>query len=211
MGSGSQRQLSRPSAAQQQSCPLQHGHCRALRIRHDQVHDQWQASLGARWDNYRTGGSNIAKGRNDPTGTPDFYSTSREDNLFNHQLGLAYKPLPNGTIYATYGTSSTPSAIAASAISDAASVTSQSLEPEKSRSVELGTKWQVFDDRLTLSGALFQDIRKNTSVAVSATETSQVGEAKVRGIELGFGQHYAQVERVWRLHLHAQRNDQGRL
>ena len=148
--------------------------------------DQWQASLGARWDNYRTGGSNIAKGRNDPTGTPDFYSTSREDNLFNYQLGLAYKPLPNGTIYATYGTSSTPSAIAASAISDAASVTSQSLEPEKSRSVELGTKWQVFDDRLTLSGALFQDIRKNTSVAVSATETSQVGEAKVRGIELGF-------------------------
>ena len=101
--------------------------------------DQWQASLGARWDNYRTGGSNIAKGRNDPTGTPDFYSTSREDNLFNYQLGLAYKPLPNGTIYATYGTSSTPSAIAASAISDAASVTSQSLEPEKSRSVELGT------------------------------------------------------------------------
>ena len=53
--------------------------------------DQWQASLGARWDNYRTGGSsNIAKGRNDPTGTPDFYSTSREDNLFNYQLGLAY-------------------------------------------------------------------------------------------------------------------------
>jgi catecholate siderophore receptor len=148
--------------------------------------DQWQASLGLRWDNYRTSGSNIARGRNDPASAPAIYSTSREDNLFNYQVGVAYKPVPNGTIYATYGTSSTPSAIASSAISDAASLTSESLEPEKSRTVELGTKWQVFDDRLTLSAAAFQDIRKNTSVAVSATETEQVGKAKVRGIELGF-------------------------
>lgn len=148
--------------------------------------EQWQASLGLRWDNYRTSGSNIARGRNDPAGTPAFYSTSREDNLFNYQIGLAYKPMPNGTIYATYGTSSTPSAIAAGAISDAATAVSESLEPEKSRTVELGTKWDVFDDRLTLSAAAFQDIRKNTSVAVSATETEQIGEAKVRGIELGF-------------------------
>ncbi|MCW0209745.1 TonB-dependent siderophore receptor [Achromobacter veterisilvae] len=148
--------------------------------------EQWQASLGLRWDNYRTSGSNIARGRNDPASAPAIYSTSREDNLFNYQVGVAYKPMPNGTIYATYGTSSTPSAIASSAVSDAATLTSQSLEPEKSRTVEVGTKWQVFDDRLTLSAAAFQDIRKNTSVAVSATETEQVGEAKVRGIELGF-------------------------
>jgi len=148
--------------------------------------EQWQASVGARWDNYRTSGSNIAAGRNDPAGTPAFYSTSREDSLFNYQLGLAYKPLPNGTIYATYGTSSTPSAIAAGAISDATSLSTSSLAPEKSRTVEVGTKWQVFEDRLTLSAAAFHDTRKNTSVAVSATEVAQVGEAKVRGIELGF-------------------------
>ncbi|CUJ14242.1 TonB-dependent receptor [Achromobacter kerstersii] len=148
--------------------------------------EQWQASVGARWDNYRTSGSNIAAGRSDPAGTPSFYSTSREDSLFNYQLGLAYKPLPNGTIYATYGTSSTPSAIAAGAISDATSLSTSSLAPEKSRTVEVGTKWQVFEDRLTLSAAAFHDTRKNTSVAVSATEVAQVGEAKVRGIELGF-------------------------
>ncbi|ULZ43557.1 TonB-dependent receptor [Bordetella pertussis] len=148
--------------------------------------EQWQASVGLRWDNYRVSGSNIARGRNDPASTPAFYSTSREDNLFNYQLGLAYKPVPNGTIYASYGTSSTPSAVAGSNVSDAVTVSNESLAPEKSRTVEVGTKWQLFDDRLTLSGALFQDIRKNTSVAVSATETEQIGKAKVRGIELGF-------------------------
>lgn len=138
--------------------------------------EQWQSSLGARWDNYRTSATNLTGGT----------SANREDNLFNYQVGLAYKPMPNGTIYATYGTSSTPSAVAGSAINDAITTTNASLEPEKSRTVELGTKWQVFDDRLTLSAAAFHDIRKNTSVAVSATEVAQVGEAKVRGIELGF-------------------------
>ena len=148
--------------------------------------EQWQASVGLRWDNYRVSGKISPAARNDPASTPAFYSTSREDNLFNYQLGLAYKPVPNGTIYASYGTSSTPSAVAGSNVSDAVTVSNESLAPEKSRTVEVGTKWQLFDDRLTLSGALFQDIRKNTSVAVSATETEQIGKAKVRGIELGF-------------------------
>lgn len=148
--------------------------------------EQWQASAGLRWDRYSTSGSNIARGRTDPASVPAFYDVSRDDNLLNYQVGLAYKPVPNGTIYATYGTSSTPSAISSSAVSDAVSISAASLEPEKSRTVEVGTKWQVFDDRLTLSAAAFQDVRKNTSVAVSATETEQIGKAKVKGIELGF-------------------------
>ncbi|EHK66687.1 TonB-dependent receptor [Achromobacter arsenitoxydans] len=143
------------------------------------LNEQWQASLGGRWDNYRTSASNL-------TSVPATATAKREDNLFNYQVGLAYKPLPNGTIYATYGTSSTPSAVAGSAVSDAVTVTNQTLEPEKSRTVELGTKWEVLDNKLTLSAAAFHDVRKNTSVAISANETAQVGEAKVRGIELGF-------------------------
>src|SRR5690606_1741604 len=137
------------------------------------------------WDNYKISGKNIAPGRGAPAGTPN-YDASREDNLFNYQLGLAYKPLPNGTIYATFGTSSTPSSVAGNNVNDVVSSDSADLEPEKSRTVEVGTKWQLFDDRLMLTAALFQDVRKNTSVMVSATESEQVGKAKVRGIELGF-------------------------
>jgi catecholate siderophore receptor len=147
------------------------------------LNEQWQASAGLRWDRYDTSGKNIPPARGETGGPMDI---RRTDNMWNYQLGLAYKPVPNGTIYATYGTSSTPSAIASSAVSDAISTTAQSLEPETSRTVEVGTKWNVFDDRLTLSLAAFQDIRKNTSVAVSATETEQLGKAKVKGIELGF-------------------------
>jgi len=149
------------------------------------INEQWQASAGVRLDRYSTSGKNLTKGRNDPAGTPDVYDTSRDDTLFNYQLGVAYKPLPNGTVYASFGTSSTPAAIS-TAISDSVSAGNADLEPEKSRTVEVGTKWQVLDDRLALSAALFQDIRKNTNVQVSANETEQVGKAKVRGLELGF-------------------------
>ncbi len=147
--------------------------------------EQWQASVGLRWDNYQISGKNIAPGRGAPAGTPN-YDASREDNLFNYQLGLAYKPLPNGTIYATFGTSSTPSSVAGNNVNDVVSEDSAGLEPEKSRTVEVGTKWQLFDDSLMLTAALFQDVRKNTNVMVSATESEQVGKSKVRGIELGF-------------------------
>jgi catecholate siderophore receptor len=148
-----------------------------------ELDEHWQASAGLRWDRYDTSGANIPAARGQ-TGGP--FNLRRTDNMWNYQLGLAYKPVPNGTFYVTYGTASTPSAIASSAVSDAISTTAQSLEPERSRTVEVGTKWQVLDNRLTLSAAAFQDIRKNTSVAVSADETEQVGKAKVRGIELGF-------------------------
>lgn len=138
--------------------------------------EQWQASFGLRWDNYRTSGHDKKK-----------QGYSRTDNLFNYQLGLAYKPVPQGTIYASYGTSSTPSAVAGATASDILRKSSdEAAAPEKSRSVEAGVKWLVLDERLTLTGAVFQDTRRNTNIEVLPNEYEQAGQTRVRGIELGF-------------------------
>ncbi|MFY3604598.1 TonB-dependent receptor [Achromobacter xylosoxidans] len=138
--------------------------------------EQWQASVGLRWDNYRTSGHDKKK-----------QGYSRTDNLFNCQLGLAYKPVPQGTIYASYGTSSTPSAVAGATASDILRKSSdEAAAPEKSRSVEAGVKWLVLDERLTLTGAVFQDTRRNTNIEVLPNEYEQAGQTRVRGIELGF-------------------------
>lgn len=56
---------------------------------------------------------------------------------------------------------------------------------KKSRSVEAGVKWQMFGERLTLSGAVFQDTRRNTNVEVLPNEYEQVGQTRVRGLEAG--------------------------
>ncbi len=138
--------------------------------------EQWQASVGLRWDNYRTSGHDKKK-----------QGYSRTDNLFNYQLGLAYKPVPQGTIYASYGTSSTPSAVAGATASDILRKSSdEAAAPEKSRSVEAGVKWLVLDERLTLTGAVFQDTRRNTNIEVLPNEYERAGQTRVRGIELGF-------------------------
>ncbi|WP_241132745.1 TonB-dependent receptor [Achromobacter insuavis] len=138
--------------------------------------EQWQASVGLRWDNYRASGHDKKE-----------QGYRRTDNLLNYQLGLAYKPVPEGTLYASYGTSSTPSAVAGATASDILRKSSdEAAAPEKSRSVEAGVKWQVLDERLTLSGAVFQDTRKHTNIEVMPNEYEQAGETRVRGIELGF-------------------------
>lgn len=140
--------------------------------------EQWQASVGLRWDNYRTGGADKKK--------PNIHH-HRTDNLFNYQLGLAYKPVPAGTIYASYGTSSTPSSLTGATAFDLLRTGSdEAAAPEKSRTVEAGVKWQVFDERLTLTGAVFQDTRRNTNIEVLPNEYEQAGQTRVRGIELGF-------------------------
>jgi len=146
--------------------------------------EQWQASLGLRWERYDTSGKNLAPPRGSPAGTP-YGNAKHTDTLFNYQVGLVYKPMPNGTVYATYTTSSTPPSLG-TGDSDAVTVANANLDPEESRSVELGTKWELFDDKLTLSGALFHDERKNASIAISATENAQAGKTRVQGIELGF-------------------------
>lgn len=143
--------------------------------------EQWQLSLGGRVDSYDTSSRTFAGEK-----------SSRDDTLFNYQIGLVYKPLPNGSIYASFGTSSTPSALSTAGDAISAnpgrngSPATELLKPEKSQSIELGTKWQVLDNRLTLSGAVFQDTRKNAAIEVEPTVYEQAGKSRVRGLELGF-------------------------
>jgi len=125
---------------------------------------------------------------------------SRSDNLFNYQLGLVYKPASNGSLYLSYATSSNPAAEnlgqGGGADGDAGgnnlggTATNggrrDQLKPEKSRSIELGTKWDVFDERLSLTAAIFET--KKTDARSRDPLTNLVtldGNNRVRGLELG--------------------------
>ena len=62
----------------------------------------------------------------------------------------------NGSIYFDAGTSFNPSAEALSL-----SLATAPLPPVKNRSYELGSKWDLFDGRLAVSGALFHTNQYN--------------------------------------------------
>lgn len=139
-----------------------------------EFNDQWSFNAGLRRESFKV----------------DNYKLSRKDSFWNYQLGLVYKPAANGSIYLSYGTSSNPSGEnlgqGGGADGSAASATVRDLAPEKSRSWELGTKWDVMSERLSLTAALFET--KKTDARSTDPVTGDVtlsGNNRVRGIEFG--------------------------
>ena len=138
-----------------------------------QLTPKWLVNAGLRWDSYRT--SNIKNGD---------VQASQSDDFFNYQFGVVYKPLPNGSIYASVGTASTPAALGSSDY-DKPSASNSQLTPERSTTFEIGTKWDVLQEKLSLTAAVFHTLRKNANVQVEPGVFEQVGESRVRGFELG--------------------------
>lgn len=139
--------------------------------------EKWLLNLGLRYDEYSV---------ESPTSTPPEASW----DFVNYQVGLVYKPTANTSVYASYSTSSTPPTISGGDQNGAPSngsgnLSGDVLDPEESESYEVGAKANLFGERLSLSGALFQTTRKNAQILVDDGVYEQAGETEVRGLELG--------------------------
>lgn len=116
---------------------------------------------------------------------------SREDNLVDWHAGITYKLLPNGSLYLAYSTSSAPTGAEVDAglgSPDYGGITAASavLGPERARSIELGTKWELFDKRVLATAALFRTDKYNArEQRPSSTVWVSGGEYRVQGFELG--------------------------
>jgi catecholate siderophore receptor len=99
---------------------------------------------------------------------------------------LIYQPTPNGSIYFSYATAFEPNV-------QQVSLDNESMLPEsfknlpvgESTDYELGTKWDFFKDRLSVSGALFWDEQKNPATEDADDDLLYVlnGRERVIGIE----------------------------
>ncbi|MCB5363819.1 TonB-dependent siderophore receptor [Pusillimonas sp. CC-YST705] len=137
---------------------------------------QWQVNLGLRWDDFRV--HNAQNG------------DRRSDKMWNYQAGVVYKPAQNGAIYLSYGTSSNPAGEnfgqAGGADGPAGGAQLHDLKPEKSQTWELGTKWDVFDEKLSLTAAIFQTEKTDARSTDPLTgNVSLSGSNRVRGLDLG--------------------------
>jgi catecholate siderophore receptor len=144
---------------------------------------QWLLNAGVRFDHYESSKD-----------IPDFGRYTRTDNLWNYQLGLVYKPLPNGSIYANIATASTPGNSFLGQSSEenniapdgrGAAKNANDMAPEKTRSYEIGTKWDVLDNNLSLTGAIFRNEVTNARIVENGI-ARMAGEKVVDGFELGF-------------------------
>ena len=69
-----------------------------------------------------------------------------------------YRLTEQGNVYVNYAISQQPpggSSFALAASGSGNSANRTDFKPQKAKSSELGTKWQIFDNRLLLSAALF--------------------------------------------------------
>lgn len=111
------------------------------------------------------------------------------DTLFSGRLGLTYKPTANSSVYAAYGNSEAPSATTVIASCTAGTTNANcNLDPEETINYEVGTKWELFNQQLLLTAALFRNDRTNARVNSGLEEAPvQVldGKSRVDGIELG--------------------------
>ncbi|OAD83851.1 TonB-dependent receptor [Comamonas thiooxydans] len=150
--------------------------------------EQWLLNAGLRVDHYKT--SSYAPEYTNPltAAKSDLLDQSRSDTLFNYQLGVVYKPASNGSIYANIGTSSRPGGSSLGNGSEDLAITSDalaSLKPEKTKSIELGTKWDLLNKKLNLSAAVFRNEVTNVRITENGI-TYMGGNKEVNGLELGF-------------------------
>ena len=148
--------------------------------------EHWELFLGLRqdWFDY----SNAVTSRGEAS-TYDY-----SDTLTNGHVGLVYNITEYGNVYATYSTASNinggESDLGANCgyggLCGSPDQVAQS-DPEHVENMELGTKWQFFDEKLLATAALFQitksDVHESVGDAYSNLGTLNTGKNEVRGVE----------------------------
>ena len=143
----------------------------------------WQDTVilngGLRYDGYDLRSSNNTA------------SASVNSDFINYNVGAVFKPMPIGSLYAAYATSTNPfgSELDGTATDYGGVPPSATtiLGPERNKAAEIGTKWELFDRHLLVTGALFHTEKDNARETVNrnGVNTLESGAAyQVEGIDL---------------------------
>lgn len=157
------------------------------------ITDKWTVFAGVRADRFdfeletQTASTGVRTAKHD-----------YKDTLWNGQLGVTYKINELGIVYAGYataadinggesdvGTNSGYGGLMCTTTTAGELICSD--KPEKSRNIELGTKWNLFGDTLLLTGALFQTTKDDVMEGANYETfgTFNTGKSRVRGVEVG--------------------------
>lgn len=153
-----------------------------------ELSEQWQLNGSVRYDhlNGTAKSADIIDGARDP-----YARFKSSDDEVSSRFGIVYKPAPNGSVYLAWGNSFNPSAeniVGRGRIGRDLSADDQNLDPEENQTWELGTKWELYDDRLAVNAAVFRVTKTNGRIASNDPLDDAVvldGKQRVDGIELG--------------------------
>lgn len=160
------------------------------------LNDQFDINGGIRWEHNK--GDYTAGTYTNGVFTSQGERFENTDNLFSYRIGGVYKPLPNGSIYIAYGNSKTPSK---SSVNGSCTDATCNVDPETAENYEIGTKWDVLDNQLSLTAAIFRNERTNYKVPsadpVLVPEQQLDGKSRVDGVSLGIA---GTLTEEWRIY-----------
>jgi catecholate siderophore receptor len=131
----------------------------------------WEATGGLRWERFSVDGVSTVPA-----------PIQQKVNMASVRAGLIYKPTQAGSVYASYGSSLSPSLEGLSY-----NTFNTNIPPEKTYTTEAGAKWEVAGNRLLLAGALFRVAKDNARTpGLLPTDPPQVlsGRQVSQGVEL---------------------------
>ena len=117
-----------------------------------------------------------------------------DESLLSYRFGALVKPLPNVSLYASYGNSKTPSSatvrLGCGVISAPGAADPCAVAPEKAVNYEVGAKADLMNGHLQITAAVFRNERTNFRVASNdpsqpAALQTLDGRARVDGFTFG--------------------------
>jgi catecholate siderophore receptor len=141
---------------------------------------QWLVSGGLRYERFSVDFIGLPT-----TAVPVPEPLDRTDTILSWRAGVTFKPMPSLSLYAGAGSSANPSfeGLTSSNVTSAVAA----LKPEKSRTYEIGAKWDGFHGKLLLTGAVFRIDKLNARTPGLPGDPLTVleGKQRVDGVELG--------------------------
>lgn len=156
----------------------------------------WIINAGVRVDHYNTtyngitlqGAVTAPAPQVIPVGTLLGTSIDAGDTLVNGKLSVAYKPTADSSVYALVASSKSPPGGTTFTLSSSAnSAANPNYDPQTTTNYEVGTKWDLLQQKLSFTAAAFRTEVKN-EIEVDPTNPAvyyQNGKKRVQGIELG--------------------------
>jgi catecholate siderophore receptor len=154
--------------------------------------EQWDVIGGVRYDRFK---ADFTQPTFNAAGTQTAnLGLSRTDKMLSYDAALVYKPATNGSVYFDYGTSFNPSAEALSLAANTAA-----LVPVTNETYEVGSKWDVLDEKLSLRGALYRSMQNNVRETDPNNALLQIlaGNAKVDGFEIETAGHLTEKWQIY--------------
>jgi catecholate siderophore receptor len=145
--------------------------------------EQFLLTGGVRWERYKSEfHPTPAQIAANPTTVGDI---ERSDESVTWRAGATYKPVKGLSIYAGVGTWVNPSIENMTQTSP--NLALGALKPERSRTYEVGAKWDGFGGKLLLTTALFRTEKTNarTPGLLGEPATVLAGKQRVDGFEIG--------------------------